>query len=76
MAILLIRLTARCATHPGRVFALYVALYSFGRLVIEQLRIDEANEIFGFRLNTWTSLLAIVLALMVFRNLKAKSQTE
>jgi hypothetical protein len=44
--------------------------------VIEQLRIDEANEIFGFRLNTWTSLLAIVLALMVFRNLKAKSQTE
>jgi prolipoprotein diacylglyceryl transferase len=76
VAILLIRLTARCATHPGRVFALYVALYSFGRLVIEQLRIDEANEIFGFRLNTWTSLLAIVLALMVFRNLKAKSQTE
>jgi prolipoprotein diacylglyceryl transferase len=76
VAILLIRLTARFATHPGRVFALYVALYSFGRLVIEQLRIDEANEIFGFRLNTWTSLLAIVLALMVFRNLKAKSQTE
>lgn len=76
VAILLIRLTARCATHPGRVFALYVVLYSFGRLVIEQLRIDEANEIFGFRLNTWTSLLAIVLALMVFRNLKAKSQTE
>jgi prolipoprotein diacylglyceryl transferase len=76
VAILLIRLTTRFATHPGRVFALYVALYSFGRLVIEQLRIDEANEIFGFRLNTWTSLLAIVLALMVFRNLKAKSQTE
>jgi len=76
VAILLIRLTARFATHPGRVFALYVALYSFGRLAIEQLRIDEANEIFGFRLNTWTSLLAIVLALIFFRNMKAKSQTE
>lgn len=70
VAILLIRSTERLASHPGRIFTLYVALYSFGRLLIEQLRIDEANLLFGFRLNTWTALTAIVLAFLVYRNLK------
>jgi prolipoprotein diacylglyceryl transferase len=76
VALLLIRLTTRLSSNPGRIFALYVALYSFGRLLIEQLRIDEANEIFGFRLNTWTAIIAIVLALLVFRNLKVKDQAQ
>jgi prolipoprotein diacylglyceryl transferase len=76
VALLLIRLTTRLSSNPGRIFALYVALYSFGRLLIEQLRIDEANEIFGFRLNTWTAVIAIVLALLVFRNLKVKDQAQ
>lgn len=76
VALLLIRLTSKLSSNPGRVFALYVALYSFGRLLIEQLRIDEANVILGFRLNTWTAVLAIVLALLVFRNLKEKEETK
>ena len=76
VALLLIRLTTRLSSNPGRIFALYVALYSFGRLLIEQLRIDEANEIFGFRLNTWTAVIAIVLAFLVFRNLKEKDQVK
>jgi prolipoprotein diacylglyceryl transferase len=76
VALLLIRLTTRLSSNPGRIFALYVALYSFGRLLIEQLRIDEANEIFGFRLNTWTAVITIVLALLVFRNLKVKDQAQ
>jgi prolipoprotein diacylglyceryl transferase len=76
VALLLIRLTTRLSSNPGRIFSLYVALYSFGRLLIEQLRIDEANEIFGFRLNTWTAIIAIVLALLVFRNLKVKDQAQ
>jgi prolipoprotein diacylglyceryl transferase len=76
VALLLIRLTTRLSSNPGRIFSLYVALYSFGRLLIEQLRIDEANEIFGFRLNTWTAVIAIVLALLVFRNLKVKDQAQ
>lgn len=41
----------------GRVFALYVLLYTVGRLWIEALRIDAANTILGLRLNIWTSLL-------------------
>lgn len=60
---------------PGSIFALYVALYSLGRGLIEQLRIDEANLIFGFRLNTWTSVTLFVLAITFFvrKNRVAKS---
>lgn len=72
IAVLLMRWTARLATHPGRAFALYVAFYSFGRLLIEQLRIDTSNEILGFRLNTWTALLAIVLASWAFARRKKR----
>ncbi len=40
----------------GRAFALYVLLYTVGRVWIEALRIDSANEILGLRLNVWTSI--------------------
>lgn len=41
----------------GRVFALYVLLYTIGRGWIESLRIDSAHRIGGLRLNDWTSLI-------------------
>jgi prolipoprotein diacylglyceryltransferase len=44
----------------GRVFALYITLYSVGRVVWESLRIDEANKILGLRLNVWTALLVVI----------------
>ena len=37
----------------GRAFALYLALYAVGRGWIEALRIDEAQEFFGLRLNDY-----------------------
>jgi len=46
----------------GRVFALYVALYTAGRAWIELLRIDDANELGPFRVNVWTSLVLFVAA--------------
>lgn len=52
--------------RSGRVFALYVALYSMGRLLIEQLRIDPANSIGDFRINTFTALILIGLAIWFF----------
>ncbi|WP_261570101.1 prolipoprotein diacylglyceryl transferase [Frankia gtarii] len=54
----------------GRLFALYVALYTFGRLWIEMLRIDTADEILGLRVNIWTSAIVCigaVVALLVVR---------
>jgi hypothetical protein len=38
----------------------YILGYGIGRLWVESLRIDFANEIFGLRVNTWISFFAII----------------
>lgn len=48
----------------GRAFALYVALYVFGRFWVESLRIDHANTFFGLRLNDWVSIAVFVAAVL------------
>lgn len=40
----------------GQLTALYVAMYTFGRFFFENLRVDEAHEILGLRVNAWVSL--------------------
>jgi phosphatidylglycerol---prolipoprotein diacylglyceryl transferase len=50
----------------GRAFALYVMAYTVGRLWIEMLRIDDANHIFGVRLNVFTSILVFAGGLAYF----------
>ncbi|MGH8970540.1 MAG: prolipoprotein diacylglyceryl transferase [Actinomycetes bacterium] len=56
VAVLVIWADRRFRLGHGRAFALYVAAYTVGRGWIEWLRIDEAHEFFGVRLNNWTSL--------------------
>ena len=60
VAALVIWADRRFRLGHGRAFALYVAAYSLGRGWIEALRIDPANDIFGLRLNQWTSLLVFL----------------
>jgi prolipoprotein diacylglyceryl transferase len=50
----------------GRLFALYVMMYTVGRAYIEHLRIDEAHQFFGLRLNEWTSLVVFLGGLAYF----------
>ncbi len=50
----------------GKVFTLYVMLYTAGRFWIEALRIDHVNRIGGFRLNDYTSVIVFVAALLFF----------
>jgi prolipoprotein diacylglyceryl transferase len=52
----------------GRAFALYVMAYTAGRAWIEYLRIDavEANDVFGLRLNDWTSIVVFLGGLIYF----------
>ncbi|MEV6773043.1 prolipoprotein diacylglyceryl transferase [Nocardia sp. NPDC051030] len=50
----------------GRLFALYVAIYCFGRFFVELLRDDEATHIAGLRVNTFTSFIVFAGALAYF----------
>ncbi|MDT0164384.1 prolipoprotein diacylglyceryl transferase [Actinotalea sp. AC32] len=50
----------------GRVFWLYVVLYTAGRVWIEALRIDPAETVLGLRLNVWTSILVGLGALVAY----------
>jgi prolipoprotein diacylglyceryl transferase len=61
LAAVLLLIDTRRPLRPGRLFALYVAGYTFARFFIEGLRIDEANTIAGLRVNEWVS--AVVFAL-------------
>ncbi|MGI8458374.1 MAG: prolipoprotein diacylglyceryl transferase [Propionibacteriaceae bacterium] len=64
--VVLIVLDRRFRLGHGKVFALYVMLYTAGRFWIEALRIDTVNEIGGFRLNNYTSVIVFVAAVAVF----------
>jgi len=78
IAALLVVVDRRWRMGHGRVFALYVALYSIGRCGIELLRVDPANEILGVRVNIWVSLLvfgAAVAYLVVSARLRPGRET-
>ncbi len=50
----------------GRLFALYVAGYCFGRFFVELMRDDEATQIAGIRINSFTSALVFLAAVAYF----------
>ena len=65
-AALLVLIDRRVKLTAGRAFALYVMLYTAGRVWIEMLRIDTVNHLGPFRLNVWTSIVMFLLATAFF----------
>lgn len=69
VAVLLL-LDRKLKLRNGRLFLLYAMIYTAGRVWIEMLRIDTAEQItfFGItaRLNVWTSIIVFVVALVAF----------
>jgi prolipoprotein diacylglyceryl transferase len=65
-AALIIWLDRRWRLGHGRVFWLYVVVYTTGRLWIELVRIDPANTFLGLRINVWTSIIVGLGALVAF----------
>jgi len=65
-AALIVWLDRRYRFGHGRVFWLYVVVYTAGRLWIEMLRVDPAKTVLGLRLNVWTSILVGLGALVAF----------
>jgi prolipoprotein diacylglyceryl transferase len=68
VAALVIWADRRFRLGHGRAAALYVAAYCVGRGWIEYLRIDpvEADDVFGLRLNVWTSVVVFLAAVAYF----------
>ena len=57
--------------RKGYSWAIYVAGYTIGRLWIELLRTDKATEVFGVRVNVWTSVVVLIAAVgVVMRGLR------
>lgn len=65
-AVLLIWLDRRYRLGHGQVFWGYVVLYTLGRVWIEALRIDPAEQVLGLRLNIWTSVLVGLVGVVGF----------
>lgn len=65
-AALLVWLGRRFSIAPPGLFCLYVAIYSGGRLLWEQLRVDPSLQFLGQRLNFYVALALFVGALLVF----------
>ena len=61
----LLAVERRFRLRPGRLFALYVVLYTFGRFFIERVRIDSASHVGGLRINEIVSAVVFAGALMV-----------
>ncbi|MFF0533400.1 prolipoprotein diacylglyceryl transferase [Nocardia amikacinitolerans] len=66
IVVLLVQIDKRWRIGHGRLFALYVAGYSFGRFFVELMRDDEATEIAGIRINSFTSALVFLAAIAYF----------
>jgi prolipoprotein diacylglyceryltransferase len=56
----------RFTLKRGQAFALYVTMYTFGRIWFEALRIDDATRIFGVRFNLLLSILLSVFGAVWF----------
>jgi prolipoprotein diacylglyceryl transferase len=56
----------RWSFRRGQSFALYVALYTFARIFMEWMRIDEASKIFGLRFNAVLSAVLCIVATICF----------
>jgi len=61
----LIWIDRRRILKPGRLIWVYAAGYAIGRLWIEALRIDQATEILGVRVNLWTMGITLMVSLVV-----------
>ena len=68
LAIILIALGRRL--RAGSIFSLYVAGYSLARFFIEGIRIDQAHQWGGLRLNQYVSLTLFSLASVAFLRLR------
>ncbi len=64
-AAVLLYLASRLQLQWGKVFGLYLVIYSTGRIWIESIRIDPSEIILGLRINIWSALIGILIGLLI-----------
>ncbi|RKR08130.1 prolipoprotein diacylglyceryl transferase [Arthrobacter oryzae] len=78
--LILLALDRKFSFRRGRLFCLYAMYYTLGRVWIEAMRIDDAEQIslFGIttRLNVWTSIFVFAGALIAFILLGLRKPSE
>ena len=63
--------------RPGRLFCFYTAGYTLFRFFIEGIRIDEAHNVGGLRLNQWVSLVVFSVSVaLIFAMRGAVAQPD
>ncbi|BDQ00277.1 prolipoprotein diacylglyceryl transferase [Aquiluna sp. KACHI24] len=58
-------LASKLKLQWGKVFALYLIVYSFGRIWIESIRIDPSEVILGLRTNIWSALIGVAIGIII-----------
>ena len=66
----------RFRPKAGRLFAMYVAGYTFMRFFIERLRVDTASLVFGLRVNEWVSGIVFVVAVLYLLATRGQKRPE
>jgi prolipoprotein diacylglyceryl transferase len=78
--LILLALDRKFSFRRGRLFCVYAMYYTLGRVWIEAMRIDDAEQVtlFGLttRLNVWTSILVFAGALLAFILLGLRKRSE
>jgi prolipoprotein diacylglyceryl transferase len=64
--LVLILVGRRWRIRPPALFSLYVAWYTFGRFLLEHLRVDPSSIVWGMRLNAWVSLVLFIASSLFF----------
>lgn len=63
--VLLLILDRKLNMRFGRLFGLYLVIYSIGRAWIESIRIDPSEIILGLRINIWSAIVGIIVGLVI-----------
>lgn len=58
-------LASKLKLQWGKVFGLYLIVYSFGRIWIESIRIDPSEVILGLRINIWSALIGVAIGIII-----------
>jgi prolipoprotein diacylglyceryl transferase len=62
--------------RDGSTFFIYIAGYSAVRFFIEAVRIDSAHDLFGLRVNQWTSIFIFILGMVLFYRNQGKKKVS